>query len=185
MPGFRLGDHEFYDPTGSPAPLDRLDQPNRSPIKNAPPPTFLADYTINADPDGPSAVLLDGKHCGHGEPTFTVFDLAINGERDLYLAVPYHNEDEPTVKLKLATGDEPWKQLLALHEAFEFYHYQGQGEPPQPVADEAGNPIPLRAAICCEYPCDAQSVDDVSWIVIAVQYGPAKEHAIVFSEETA
>ncbi len=185
MTPFRLGDHEFLEPGGPPAPLDRHLQRPRKPIVGAVAPSFVERLAVPPLPDGPAALLLDGSYCGHGEPTFTVFDLAIEGSREVELAVPFEDPDEPSVRLRPAGSDGPWQTLLALHELFEYCTYDGSGNPPQPITDQSGHILPVRVAIGFEYPVEAISAEDVSWVAIAIEYGAEREQAIVLSMETA
>jgi hypothetical protein len=186
MAKFRLGDHEFHDPDETSSSIDAftVGYPRR-PIRGAAPPSFLAAFAVEAAADGPAAALLDGEFCGHGEPTFTIFELALDGERNLNLSVPLEAGDEPTVLARPASGAGPWRKLFSVPEVFPFSGCDAGGEPPKPVADDQGQPIPLRAAIGCEYPSDASGVDEISWLAIAIEYGPKRERAIVFSYETA
>lgn len=185
MARFRLGDHEFYDPREA-APLDRLSQTSRKPIAGAAPPLFLTPFAVPAQADGPAALLLGGEFCGHGEPTFTVFDLAVDGQREVNLALPFDDVDEPTALVRGAGQHGPWRKLFALHELFpDCCSHDGTGRPPQPITDDAGSPSVLRVAIGCEYPCDATSVDLISWVALAVEFVTDREHAVVFSRETA
>ncbi len=185
MPGFRLGNHEFLEPGGPPAPLSRLTQQPRFPIADAPPPKFAAPFCAPADPNGPAALLASGEFCGHGEPTFTVFDLALDGQRQLELAVPYEQDAAPTLQARPAGSRAPWRTLLNLAEIFDYCRGQQCSAAPQSIADEEGHILPVRAAIGFEYPCEATSAEDVSWIAVAVEYGDEREKMIMFSEETA
>ncbi len=184
MAGFRLGDHQFVEPPAS-GPLSRLWQQQRRPIQGAPPPAFLTGFVEPPLGDGPSAELEDGGFCGHGEPTYTVFDLVLDGQRELNIALPIEDADEPTLLVRVAGSEEPWRKVFSLHEAFPYCGYRAGGQAPQPLVDEQGAIVSARAAVGCEYPCDAEKVDDVSWVAVAIEYGPQRERAVVFSRETA
>ena len=140
---------------------------------------------MDADPDGPAALMMTGEFCGHGEPTFTVFDLVLDGSREFELSLPFEPGEEPTVQIRSIAGQGDWKSLFSIRHLFPNACYQPGGAPPQPVMDEHSNLIPVRAAIGFEYPPDAASVDEVSWIAIAIEWGPHGERDISFSYETA
>ncbi len=171
MGGFKLGDHEFLVPGGAAAPLSRLTQKNRSPIAGAEPPSFIAEVCREAELNGPVGALIDGSFCGHGEPTFSVFDLVVDGDPDVQLALPYEDNAEPAIMPRpgSAADDDGWSHMIRLHEHFDGFAFDGAGPSPQPVTDHDGNIVTLRAAIGFEYPPDATSVDDITWLAIALQ----------------
>jgi hypothetical protein len=88
---FKLGDHQFISSEET-APISRLDQTDRRPIRGATPPSHLADAAVETRGDGPSAALMSAEWAGHGEPTYTVFDIEIDGSRELEIAVESDDE---------------------------------------------------------------------------------------------
>lgn len=207
---FRLGDHQFISPEED-APLSRLDQKDRKPIRGATPPSHLAGLVVEARGDGPSASLMNGEWTGHGEPTFTVFDVEIEGSHNVEMAVETDEEideeemeedDEgPMIRRVLVRGagsDGPW---TVIHDVTWGVDEEGGQTfpwcPPEPVIDddeeiepvttEDGEPETFRVSIGLEYPPDAQSVGDVSWVtVVAVGVeGEEEEVFCVMSEEMA
>lgn len=188
---FRLGDHQFISPEEN-APQSRLEQKNRRPIRGATPPSHLMGVAVEARGDGPSAALMNGEFCGHGEPTFTVFDIEIDGSRELEIAI--ETDDELMLDEEDEDGEEgeaPIRRLLArspgsdgpwtvIHDATWGVDDEGMRTfpwcPPrvevdsdgeiEPVMTDDGEPHLARLSIGLEYPPDAQSAGDVSWVVV-------------------
>jgi hypothetical protein len=207
---FTLGDHQFISPEEN-APLSRLDQANRKPIRGATPPAHLAGVAVEARGDGPSSSLMNGEFCGHGEPTFTVFDVEIDGSRDIELAVETDEEideeemeedDEgPMIRRVLARragSDGPWTVLHDVtwgmdEEAGRTFPWcppepeMDDDDDIQPVETEEGEAETFRVSIGLEYPPDAQSTGDVSWVaIVAVGTEQVGEEVFcVVSEEMA
>jgi hypothetical protein len=207
---FRLGDHQFITPEEN-APISRLDQEDRKPIRGAAAPSHLAGVAVEARGDGPSAALMNGEWAGHGEPTFTVFDVEIDGSRELELAVETDEEideeemdedDEgPMIRRVLARragSGGPWTVLHDVtwgldEQVGRSFPWCPEGletdddDEIQPVTTEDGEPETFKVSIGLEYPPDAQSVGDVSWVAV-VAVGAAGEEEEVFclmSEEMA
>ena len=207
---FRLGDHQFISPEET-ARISRLDQEDRKPIRGAAAPSHLAGVVVEARGDGPSASLMNGEWAGHGEPTFTVFDVEIDGSRDVELAVETDEEideeemdedDEgPMIRRVLARAvgsDGPWTVLHDVSwgmdeevgRTFPWCPPQAEmddSDEIEPVTTEEGDVETFRVSIGLEYPPDAQSVGDVSWVAI-VAVGTEDDGEEVFcvvSEEMA
>ncbi|MBX3362578.1 MAG: hypothetical protein KF912_05440 [Phycisphaeraceae bacterium] len=178
---FTLGDHTFLDPgqTGS---LSRFKTKYRAPIANAPPPGFLAGYTRSPAASDASRILITGEFCGHGEPTFTVFDIVINGKDHLDIATYFsedeneEEDDEPReagiiiARARAAKG--PW--LVVFSEEWRDEH--GDMHVPQTPELKTFDPEeesqvmevaqPGFLSIGFEYPCDAGAIDEISWIAV-------------------
>jgi hypothetical protein len=175
--GFVLGDHQFLDPAEN-GPLSRFDEPKRQ-ILGAPPPSFLDGIAREASKNSPAAkALLKGEFCGHGEPTMTVFDVVIDGEDVLDIAVRMDEEDEedeemeanlPLVAVRTPGGD--WVAIF--RREWEEAQATLEGTPrttltPAEAAQLDPDMRRGRVAIGFEYPCDATSRDDVGWLTIDV-----------------
>lgn len=189
MARFRLGDHEFIEP-GTPAPIERLAVQNRRPIRGAIPPTWLRGIAVDADPAGPSRFLVDGMFCGHGDPTFAMFDLVIDGARELEVAVVEENRMRRV--LARPPGRDVWTVLQDLRwfpcESGEALHPDApitaaeQGAAPFAMAD--GSPARIRVSIGIEYPADCASENDVSWVAFATEPVGNLKGGIFLDEET-
>lgn len=187
---FRLGNHQFISPEEN-APLSRLDVEDRSPIAGAPAPAHLASCVREPDPEGPAAVLFEGGWCGHGEPTFTVFDIALSGEDELEVAIETfddmeedeaaeEDEEGPPVRRVLVRpygSDAAWTVLHDIlwgldEELGRVYPWcpesviEDDDADIEPVCLDDGTPERFRVSIGLEYPPDAQSVGDISWVTI-------------------
>lgn len=186
-PRFRLGNHEFISPDED-APASRLDEDDRRPIAGAQPPTHLGGCVREADGSGPSAFLSDGEWCGHGEPTFTVFDVVLDGTDELEVAVETFDsmdeEDEgdegPPVRRVLVRPSGSHGEWTVIHDAtwgldddlnrvFPWTpddRVTDDDPDIQPVLTEDDQPEKFRVSIGLEYPPDAQSAGDISWVTI-------------------
>lgn len=209
---FKLGDHQFILPEQN-APLSRLEQENRRPIRGATPPSHLVGVAVEARGDGPSAALMSGEWAGHGEPTYTVFDIEIDGSRELEIAVEsddesLHDEVEegdeedegPMIRrvLARAPGSEgPW---TVIHDvAWGVDEAEGVRTFPwcpagvelddddeiEPVTTEEDELETFRVSIGLEYPPDAQSAGDVSWVTVVAMPvdGEDEEEVICLVDE--
>lgn len=87
-----MGDHVFLSPEvdGS---LDRLLQERTGPLSGAIPPDYLKNKVRTPDPNGPASLLWDGSFCGHGEPTYGVFDLAVDGAELFEIRMTGYDEE--------------------------------------------------------------------------------------------
>lgn len=166
--GFRLGDFTFVHPSVN-APLSRFDGPRRR-IRGAIPPTYLRPYVREAALPGPADALSDGRFCGHGEPTFALFDVALRDETCLELGLQDPNGTERGVCVRPRGGDDSSWVLLA-RDSFAFTDLaEASTKPTKPVT-------PLRqpdgakwqgsVAIGFEYPPDCGSENEATWVAIA------------------
>lgn len=162
---FKMGDHEFIEP-GQLAPLDRVDQQPRAPIQGAVPPDHLADVLQEADPNGPARLLLDGRFCGHGEPTYGVFDVA-GSQTGLEL---WWGEAESTARVMAREPGAEWFELFdsSRHPQGSPTERQADLGSPEPMASPQGA-TKFQISVGFEYPVECTSQDDVSWIAIIVE----------------
>lgn len=188
--GFRMGEHQFYAP-GEPAPLDRGDAVNKRPIRGAIPPVWLKRIADEADPSGPGRFLADGEFCGHGEPTFGVFDVVLDGQSELELAF-LESESRMRVLARPARACGTW---TLLHDSNWFEYSGGQPNLPSgrcvgdhpaaaPFQTTSGETARFKVAVGFEYPCECTSESDVSWIAVAVDCVNDAQAGVCFSAET-
>lgn len=189
---FKLGDHEFnysYSPETD-DPLSGMLQENRRPIRGAPPPNHLVGVAVESRGDGPSAALMNGDFCGHGEPTFTVFDIEIDGSREVEIAV--EADDDVMLDEEDEEGEEaelPIRRLLArsprsdglwtvIHDetwvsgsypSFPSQVVKESDSEIEPVLTDDGEPELMRLSIGREYPAETESVGDVSWVAVVAK----------------
>jgi hypothetical protein len=169
--GFVMGDHRFFDPSQS-GPIERFDLPPRQ-ILGSPPPSFLKHIAREATADNPAnKALRKGTWCGHGEPTFTAFDIVIDDHEELEIsAIISEGEDEDQQIADLIAVRKPGGPWHAL---FRNVWVERQDmllntERDTCTAEESTrlnstDVDVVRVAIGFEYPCDAQSADDATWM---------------------
>ncbi len=183
--GFQLGNHVFL-PQGAPAPLSRLALAQRSPISGAKPPACLERVAQSGGP-GPTELLRNGEFCGHGEPTYSVFDLIIEGDRELEVSI-IPAEDGGTERF-LARPAKRRGDWVVVYSRAWCSEGRLTGEVQTVPADAAEHAIDpsghsrFRIAIGLEYPPDCASADDVTWIAVAVESTSGSFRGILCSEE--
>lgn len=189
--GFVLGDHQFQDPS-EPGDLDRLDAPKRQ-IRGAPPPTYLDGIARESGPGSPAAqALLEGEFCGHGEPTMTVFDIVIDGDEELEIGlVPAEDQEETGANPDVLAVRRPGGEWIALFRSaweMELQGLAGVGRTPLTPEELEGMHPEIargRASIGFEYPCDATSRDEVSWLTIDLLMEGEDEPVCIVNAEMA
>ena len=177
---FTLGNHTFItsDQNG---PMSRFDVKKRTPISGAAPPGFLTGHCRPATSTKAAKNLLKGNFCGHGEPTFTVFEVVIGGAEKLELAaiMPSEDSETPDPELLMARklgADGPWLVLFDQNWADDSGSFRlpsttvwrTVSDEEHEELDDDGAIVEGQLAIGFEYPCDAAAVDDVSWITVDV-----------------
>lgn len=200
--GFVMGDHQFFDPAQNGS-LDRYDLPPRQ-ILGAPPPTCYAGIARESLENSPvNRLIRKGEWCGHAEPTFTAFDIVIDGHEEVEVSAILEPQPETDSEGDDDddSGDGQLPQLIAArapggawHALFRHAWTQGQnalrevagtGCTPEESAqlDEATDLV--RAAVGFEYPCDAQSPDDASWMILDFLLKGEKKVVTVVHDELA
>lgn len=171
--GFEFGNHVFLHPSVN-GPLDRDRQPKKQ-ILGAPPPTVLDGLVRDATKSSPAAKsLLKGKFCGHGEPTMLVLDVVIDDSPDVFIGgLTGKNADgQPVIEALAVRGV---KDGSAWHIIFQPTWAEAQATllnvkpmklAPRHVAMFEASKVQASIAIGLEYPCDATSRDDVTWMTI-------------------
>ncbi len=188
--GFTLGTHTFITPDIT-APLSRLGKP-KGPISGAVPPRFIAGVSRESTTSSSAAELKKGIFCGHGEPTYTVFDIVIDGRDRLETLAIYSKENEgqavdPERLLVRAEGTKgPWLVLLDSAWTGEFGDLVLPERPVLVDHDPQGHFV-ASFSVGFEYPPDAQHVDDVSWYTadcVMDDMGEKKTPYVVVNRET-
>ena len=189
--GFKMGNHVFLDPSVN-GPLSRLRAPKKQ-IFGAPAPSYLAGLVREASKKSPAArELLKGRFCGHGEPTLTVYDVVIGVHEVLEISGVMDNRT-------LQDGDNPALVVVRVPEARSDWHIlfdrswsdglrmltgarQRRIKASEKRELEKNKGL-ARVSIGFEYPCDAASPDDVSWLAIdALVEGGRKPECVVNAE---
>lgn len=189
--GFKMGNHVFLDPSIN-GPLSRLRAPKKQ-ISGAPAPSYLDGLVREASKKSSAArELLKGKFCGHGEPTMTVYDIVI-GEHEVIEISGVMD------KRTMQDGDNPALVVVRAPEAGSDWHILFDRSWSDELKMLAGarqrrikasekrelekNKGLARVSIGFEYPCDATSRDDASWLAIdALVEGGPKPGCIVSAE---
>ena len=190
--GFTLGDHTFLAPSEQ-ASMDRWDAPKRQ-IVGAPPPACLDGLVREARPDSKAAAQLrEGSCCGHGEPTLTIFDVVIDGQDEVEVSVIIDKKDTRQERNHLALvvrkpGTTAWTPIF--RRAWEDRQETLSGVLFQPLTEQeqaavSGDAMRARVSIGFEYPCDAGSRDEVSWVEIHALPQGADEPVCLISAELA
>jgi len=188
--GFVFGTHQFLHPSVN-GPISRLHDPKRQ-IKGAPPPTYLDGLAREStDKSVAAAALHKGEFCGHGEPTMTIFDVVIDGDGDLEVDAIIddacdENGANPLIVAARRQGQSDWHVLFERawdERSMMLTDVRSRKLTSEEVEELGGEPLHGKVAIGFEYPCDAQSRDDVTWLTIDVlEDGKRKPTCIVDAE---
>lgn len=175
---FRLGNHEFI-PSGEDAPLSRISKKNKKPIAGATPPPFLAGFTREPATTQAAKIIKTGVFCGHGEPTFTVFDIVIDGQDYLDVITFFSEEAEEdeeanaeAVIARVRGTKGPWLVIYSSEWINDYGDLELPTEPQfQTFKSEEDEEVmdaaePSRVAIGFEYPADADNVNAISWLAV-------------------
>lgn len=190
--GFTLGDHTFLHPSVN-GPLSRFEEAP-SQIRNAPPPTYLEGRVREATLESPAArALLEGRFCGHGEPTMTVFDIVLDGEDVLELGASMDPDDPDMTQNLLALavrrpGQSEWFPIF--RRAWEDEQATLEGFTTSVLTESEAASISDdvaigRVSVGFEYPCDADSRDCVTWMTIDVVFEGEEEPRCIVDAELA
>ncbi len=188
--GFKFGDHTFLDPAET-GPMSRFSAKKRQ-ILGAPCPSYLDGIVREATKNSPAAKdLFEGKFCGHDEPTMTIFDIVIDGKDQIDITGFADEETEEggnlMVFLARASGSKgDWRVLF--RREWEENQATLEGIEPEFLSDEEvaelePDIVTVRVAVGFEYPCDAQSRDEVSWITIDILDPETNQPACVVNAE--
>lgn len=210
---FTLGDYTF-DPD---APGDirarqrafKKLRPKGGPIRGAKPPRAFAGIAVEAKADSLAAAnLLKGIFAGHGEPTYTVFDLKMPGAKQTGVAAIFVDPEEPWAAdpklVVLFEADEEgapvegkkgrviwreeWGEALGLLTEVDAEEFDFDAEVEDDDDDDTLTIIGgAVVAVGFEYGSDTFSEDDVSWLTIDVQFPeePAEEPIVMVNAELA
>lgn len=190
--GFQLGDHRFLSPDEN-GPVSRLRKPKRQ-IKGASPPTVLEGVVKEAGPASTSARdLFKGRFCGHGEPTMAIFDVRIDGAELVEIACvrdpkdPGMKRNHPLIAVR-KPGGSTWRVIF--RREWEDRQATLDGVKPKGLtrtekARLLVSPDKARVSVGFEYPCDAQSRDQVSWMTIDALFEGQKKPRCMIDAELA
>lgn len=197
--GFILGDHQFYGPNDG-APPHAIGTKTKR-ITGAPPPTCLDGLVVESlGKTNPAKKLVKGKFCGHGEPTFTVFDVVIDGVDELeFGAIEYSPEEEASQVIDEEAG--PWVLAVRIPGASGPWHvifrreWEERSETLSHILrtelsrDEEARLLPEimvgRASVGLEYPADANSRDEATWMTIVADLNGLPKGAHIVDAELA
>lgn len=180
--GFVFGDHQFYAPEER-VPFKR--PARKGPIRGAPPPACFAGFVRPSTKASPAAdELLKGEFCGHGEPTFTVFDVVLGGSDIVEVCVEQGGEQG--ISLVLCRPDSPrgtppppadetpgaWRVLYDaawLEQGEGLIGLEAGAAGAEQIARVNSQIERGHVSIGFEYPADTESAESVSWIAIHVR----------------
>jgi hypothetical protein len=184
-------------------------RPKGGPIRGAKPPRAFAGIAVEATKDSPAAVnLLKGIFCGHGEPTYTVFDLKMPGAKKTGVCAIFQDPEDPWAAdpklVVLFEADEDgapmegkkgrviwrqeWGELLETLREIEAEEFDFEADVNEEDEDEVITIIGGGVvAVGFEYGADTFSEDDVTWLTIDVQFmdQPADEPVVMVNAELA
>ncbi len=165
-----------------------------TPLSTFESPTFLSGL-VHPAVSNASEELKKGKFCGHGEPTFAVFDIAIDEQVELELAAWMGNSETQDPELLLARVPGTGTKWLTLFNQ-KWFTPEGNLKLPDspqwievPLDDkriDSKGLVIASLAIGFEYPSDAQNENDISWLTIdAWPKGHKGKPVVLVDVETA
>ncbi len=154
-----------------------------------PPPTYLQGRVAIPRPDGPARHLLDGRWCGHGEATFSVFDIRSSESGGLSLVLPadLRYPALPAVAVESPAGErfliyDPRQYTASVFaiKTREFPYAPGPAYRCRVCGCER-----FDASVGFEIPEDSSGPEDTSWFALAAQCRHCGQSGIIFDDETA
>jgi hypothetical protein len=149
------------------------------------PPDYLQGKCAKAKQSGPSALLRDGKWCGHGEQEFWIYDIALGKCKQFQVQLP-------------APGGPQVVRATAEDSQEEFAIYDSRRHPANAFVDSKEDPVMqafekcpqcsstwFNTAVGFEVPPDASSRNDTSWFALAVKCLKCANSRIIYDDETA
>jgi hypothetical protein len=157
--------------------------PRRSPAPGERAPTYLGRAARRFREGEPGSLLADGRFCGHGEPTFGVFDIGRPGET-FELDLPRDGADGPPVVTARST------RTVVVYDARRHPSsvFLDSGAPPAATVRYACAGCSSRQfslAAGFEVPSDSSGPDDTSWFALAAKCAGCGASALVYGDETA
>jgi hypothetical protein len=148
-------------------------------------PTYISTKVAPPDPEGPAQLLLDGDWCGHGEPSFSVFDIQHGSVSHFHVRLTDDTSDNFTVS---AVELSP----------MSFLAYDSRQHPASIYAGNPASPVfsnrfecpgcqhdLFRVAVGFEIPSDSSAPEDTSWFAMAAECVRCQWQDLLFDDETA
>lgn len=154
------------------------------------PPSYLAPYARKPKKTGPSVLLADGSFCGHGEPRFGVWDLAVDGNKELVVELPLPEEEKrlwPVVRV--ASSKSTKEKVLAYDSRAVVSALASGGANGKPTGTK-GLACPactariFQVSVGFEIPEDSTGPDDTSWFALAVRCLKCRREDVVWQHES-
>jgi hypothetical protein len=149
------------------------------------PPDYLLGNCGTTSPTGPAKLLKNGDWCGHGEKTFWVYDI-FTRKHDLFTVRLPEPDGVPVVEVSPKTGGSS----IAIYDGRRHPANVFFGSERQPVLNsneecpKCGSSV-FRVSVGFEVPADAQSNNDTSWFVLALECEACGLARIAYEDETA
>lgn len=148
-------------------------------------PDYLRGNCRKPNEAGPARLLADGKWCGHGEPTFWIFDIATDAEDRFEVRLP-QAEGPAVVEAVPIGGKNPFLIYDSRrHPASVFLNSEKEALFLPPERCPKCDSTVFRIAVGFEVPTDAQSPNDTSWFVLAMECCQCRLKRIAYDDETA
>jgi hypothetical protein len=149
------------------------------------PPDYLQGRVKEARSDGPARLLSDGKWCGHGEETYWIYDIEVDGCRSFNIRLP-----EPSGVPVLTASCPEAGQAFPIYDSRRHPPSVFTGQKTEPVLKSPEhcpkcNSTVFGAAVGFEVLMEAQSSNDTSWFALALECGECGFSYIAYDDETA
>src|SRR5258708_1489152 len=98
------------------------------------PPDYLKDHAAEPSPLGPAQFLRDGRWCGHGEPTFAIYDIHDAEEKKLSVTLPGGTYPALCAVAACREGHPPFLIYDPRRHPTSIYADASEGHPYHPAA---------------------------------------------------
>jgi len=156
------------------------------------PPDYLEGKVSGPAEDGPAKLLLDGKWCGHGLSSYSVFDIEHRSERVFKIRLPGPDDeglDLPVVMAKPRIGAAFAVYDSSRHPA-SVYFVDSDSDRPRPHlarffrCPNCGKER-FQLSVGFEVPEDSEASNDTSWFALAAKCAHCGWPKIICDDETA
>jgi hypothetical protein len=155
------------------------------------PPDYLEGKVAPPAKAGPASLLQDGQWCGHGEPTYNVFDICAGKENIFSVRLPVPDDEELNSPLVVARSDSGITFPVYDSHKHPASIYYAEDEP-----DEASRLQPafrcpncsqerFHVSVGFEIPSDSTDPNDTSWFALAIQCAACEWEGVIYDDETA
>ncbi|MDB4944556.1 MAG: hypothetical protein JWP97_4090 [Labilithrix sp.] len=154
------------------------------------PPDYLAPYARKPKKTGPSVLLADGSFCGHGEPRFGVWDLAVDGSKELVVELPLPEEEKRLWPVVRVASAKSTKEKVLAYDSRAVVSAAGSGAASGKPTGTKGLACPsctgriFQVSVGFEIPDDATSPEDTSWFALAVRCLKCRREEVVWQHES-